>query len=200
MDKVDDTGFKEELRIEQLSDGYKVVIAMVADLAARMAEANPNMEKPLEGKGIVLIDEIDLHLHPKWQREIIKQLTRVFKNVQFIVSIHSPIIVIGGSDIAQIINLNEDENNEDDDISYSNIGSILLSELFGLNSLQSPKWDDKIQERNMLLSKPQLDAQDKLRLTELDNEMRGLSSIESSTMIRSNMLLEKLAKELNIEL
>ena len=61
-------------------------------------------------------------------------------------------------------------------------------------------WDDKIQERNMLLSKPQLDAQDKLRLTELDNEMRGLSSIESSTMIRSNMLLEKLAKELNIEL
>lgn len=200
MDKVDDTGFKEELRIEQLSDGYKVVIAMVADLAARMAEANPNMEKPLEGKGIVLIDEIDLHLHPKWQREIIKQLTRVFKNVQFIVSTHSPIIVIGGSDIAQIINLNEDENNEDDDISYSNIGSILLSELFGLNSLQSPKWDDKIQERNMLLSKPQLDAQDKLRLTELDNEMRGLSSIESSTMIRSNMLLEKLAKELNIEL
>jgi hypothetical protein len=148
----------------------------------------------------VLIDEIDLHLHPKWQREIIKQLTRVFKNVQFIVSTHSPIIVIGGSDIAQIINLNEDENNEDDDISYSNIGSILLSELFGLNSLQSPKWDDKIQERNMLLSKPQLDAQDKLRLTELDNEMRGLSSIESSTMIRSNMLLEKLAKELNIEL
>lgn len=200
IDKVDSSGSKQELRIEQLSDGYKIVIAMVADLAARMAEANPNIANPLEGNGIVLIDEIDLHLHPNWQRKIIKQLTAVFKNVQFIVSTHSPIIVIGGSDIAQVINLNNAKNEENEDISYSNIGSILLSELFGLDSLQSPKWDDKIKERDLLLSKPQLDEQDELRLAELDKEMRGLTSIESSTVIRSNMLLEKLAKELNIEI
>lgn len=77
---------------------------MVADLAARMAEANPSMPNPLIGKGIVLIDEVDLHLHPLWQRIILKQLNHTFPNIQFIVSTHSPIIVVGASNIAQIVN------------------------------------------------------------------------------------------------
>ena len=120
--------------IEQLSEGYKIVIAMVADLAARMAEANPGMDNPLEASGIVLVDEIDLHLHPQWQREIILQLTTVFKNIQFIVTTHSPIIVMGAANVAQVVNLNMTDN-ETEDVSKSNIGAILLSELFGLPSL-----------------------------------------------------------------
>jgi hypothetical protein len=76
----------------------------------------------------------------------------------------------------------------------------LLSELFGLHSLQSPAWDDKIQERDNLLSKAMLNEQDKIRLAELDKEMEGLTSIQSSDSIRSNMLLKELAKELNIQL
>ena len=106
MDRVDEDGSFHELRIEQLSEGYKIVIAMVADLAARMAEANPGMDNPLEASGIVLVDEIDLHLHPQWQREIILQLTTVFKNIQFIVTTHSPIIVMGAANVAQVVNLN----------------------------------------------------------------------------------------------
>ncbi|MBQ4295913.1 MAG: AAA family ATPase [Prevotella sp.] len=121
-------------RIEQLSEGYKIVIAMVADLVARMAEANPGMDNPLEASGIVLVDEIDLHLHPQWQREIILQLTTVFKNIQFIVTTHSPIIVMGAANVAQVVNLNMTDN-ETEDVSKSNIGAILLSELFGLPSL-----------------------------------------------------------------
>jgi predicted ATP-binding protein involved in virulence len=79
--------------INQLSDGEKCLIAMVGDLARRIAIANPTRENPLEGEGIVLIDEIDLHLHPKWQRNVIPKLTEVFPNCQFIISTHSPHVI-----------------------------------------------------------------------------------------------------------
>ncbi|MGM3307190.1 AAA family ATPase [Anabaena sp. WFMT] len=83
----------EELIINQLSDGEKCLLAMVGDLARRLAIANPSLEDPLQGFGVVLIDEIELHLHPKWQREIIPALTRTFPNCQFIVTTHSPQVI-----------------------------------------------------------------------------------------------------------
>lgn len=66
---------------------------MVMDIAARMAAANPAMTDPLQSKGVVMIDEVDLHLHPGWQQSILADLTRTFPNIQFIVSTHSPQIV-----------------------------------------------------------------------------------------------------------
>ena len=79
-----------ELTINQLSDGEKNLLAMVGDLARRLAIANPEMEKPELGSGVVLIDEIELHLHPKWQRMVIPALLRTFPNCQFIITTHSP--------------------------------------------------------------------------------------------------------------
>ncbi|XZF61301.1 MAG: AAA family ATPase [Gloeotrichia echinulata DVL01] len=83
----------EELTINQLSDGEKCLLAMVGDLARRLAIANPGLPDALQGSGVVLIDEIELHLHPKWQREIIPALTRTFPNCQFIVTTHSPQVI-----------------------------------------------------------------------------------------------------------
>lgn len=83
----------KNLRIEQLSDGYRTTLAMVMDIAARMAEANPDMTDPLDTEGVVLIDEVDLHLHPGWQQHILNDLVRTFPRVQFIVSTHSPQVV-----------------------------------------------------------------------------------------------------------
>ena len=80
----------ETLKVDQLSDGEKCLIAMIGDLARRMAIANPIRENPLEGEGIVLIDEIDLHLHPTWQRMIVPKILGVFPNCQFLISTHSP--------------------------------------------------------------------------------------------------------------
>jgi predicted ATP-binding protein involved in virulence len=203
MDRVEADGTQHELRIEQLSEGYKIVIAMVADLAARMAEANPWMENPLGSDGIVLIDEVDLHLHPKWQRSILQDLHRVFPNVQFLVTTHSPIIVIGAANIAQIVNLNASQDDADEIAPYisdSNVGQVLLSNLFGMKSLQSPEWDSKIQERDQILAKQDLTTEDEARLALLDNEMKGLTSLQDSNAIRSSQLLEKLAHQLNIEL
>ena len=83
----------QELIINQLSDGEKCLLAMVGDLAKRLAIANPSLPDPLQGSGVVLIDEIELHLHPKWQREIIPALTITFPNCQFIVTTHSPQVI-----------------------------------------------------------------------------------------------------------
>lgn len=85
--------YGERLIVNQLSDGEKCLMAMVGDIARRMAIANPLRSNPLEGEGIILIDEIDLHLHPKWQRMVIPKLMEVFRNCQFLVSTHSPNVI-----------------------------------------------------------------------------------------------------------
>ena len=79
-----------ELRIDQLSDGEKSVLSMFADIARRLAIANPFDSNPLFGEGIILIDEVDAHLHPSWQAKIMPSLMKVFPNIQFIVTTHSP--------------------------------------------------------------------------------------------------------------
>lgn len=79
--------------LSQLSDGYRTTLALVADLACRMARANPTSNltpNPLELDAVVLIDEIELHLHPGWQQTILADLRRVFPCTQFIVTSHSP--------------------------------------------------------------------------------------------------------------
>ncbi len=78
------------LRIDQLSDGYRTTLAMVMDIASRMAEANPDAEDILNTEGIVLIDEVDLHLHPGWQQTILSDVMNTFPNIQLIVTTHSP--------------------------------------------------------------------------------------------------------------
>lgn len=81
------------LRISQLSEGESTMLLMTGDIAHRLAQANPDADDPLQGKGIVLIDAVELHLHPSWQRAILPALTRTFPNVQFIVTTHSPQVI-----------------------------------------------------------------------------------------------------------
>ena len=83
------------LTLEQLSDGYRTMLALVMDLARRMAVANAHVhwkagETVLHSPGIVLIDEVELHLHPSWQQKVLPTLMEIFPNVQFIVTTHSP--------------------------------------------------------------------------------------------------------------
>lgn len=82
-----------ELTINQLSNGERCLLAMVGDLAQRLAIANPRLKNPLEGSGIVLIDEIELHLHPQMQQEIIPRLSQTFPHCQFLMTTHSPLVV-----------------------------------------------------------------------------------------------------------
>ena len=90
----DSNGVYHRDRIGSMSDGYRGTLSLIADIAYRMASLNPAMgERVLETPGIVLIDEVDLHLHPRWQARILEDLVRIFPNVQFIVTTHSPIVV-----------------------------------------------------------------------------------------------------------
>ncbi len=82
-----------DLQIDQLSGGYKAVLSVVADIAKRLAIANPDAENPLEEEAVILIDELDLHLHPRWQKTIVEDLKRTFPNCQFIITTHSPFII-----------------------------------------------------------------------------------------------------------
>jgi predicted ATP-binding protein involved in virulence len=86
------TGKTEELSLDQLSDGYRTVLALVIDLVQRMAQANPHLGKMViqTAPAIVLIDEVDLHLHPIWQQRVLLDLMNTFPKVQFIVTTHSP--------------------------------------------------------------------------------------------------------------
>ncbi len=83
----------EQLSIDQLADGEKAVLMLVLDIARRLAILNPgkpNSRSILAGEGVILIDEIDRHLHPAWQRSVIPGLLTTFPNCQFIVTTHSP--------------------------------------------------------------------------------------------------------------
>ncbi|WP_339436363.1 MULTISPECIES: AAA family ATPase [unclassified Pseudomonas] len=82
-----------EFNVLQLSDGEKCLLAMVGDLARRLTLLNREVRDPLEGKGVVLIDELDLHLHPGWQRTVVQNLEKTFPNCQFIITTHSPQIL-----------------------------------------------------------------------------------------------------------
>ena len=90
---------EETLNVNQLSQGEKSLMALVGDIARRLAMMNPKLDNPLLGKGIILIDEIDMHLHPQWQRSIIQRLQTTFPNCQFILTTHSPLVISDTQDI-----------------------------------------------------------------------------------------------------
>lgn len=79
-----------ELFLDQLSDGERRLILLVGDVARRMAILNPHLDDPTAGPGILLADEIDLHLHPGWQRRVMPALRAAFPGLQLIVTTHSP--------------------------------------------------------------------------------------------------------------
>ena len=105
---VDKSG--KEVRVDMLSDGEKCTLALLGDLAKRLVLANPKAEDPLNGSGIVLIDEVELHMHPSWQRRILRVLREVFPNIQFIVTTHSPQVLGEANDGYVIISLGLDSD------------------------------------------------------------------------------------------
>jgi predicted ATP-binding protein involved in virulence len=83
----------ETLDTAQLSQGEKSLLALVGDIARRLAMMNPKLDDPLTGEGIVLIDEVDMHLHSKWQRSLVGNITNTFPNCQFVLTTHSPLVI-----------------------------------------------------------------------------------------------------------
>ena len=93
----------------ELGFGYQSMLAWVIDLAKRLFDKFPQSENPLEEEAIVLIDEIDLHLHPQWQRDVMSIVSKIFKNIQFIATTHSPLVIQSLEDVNLYVLKRENE-------------------------------------------------------------------------------------------
>jgi predicted ATP-binding protein involved in virulence len=186
MDNVTDPQNPIEERIERMSDGYRITVALVADIAARMAEANPSvecsgLEDPLQTSGIVLIDEIDLHLHPTLQRDILRRLHSIFPNVQFVVSTHSPNVVIAALDIVQIVKIEQGRLHTDvrtQDYENYDISLLLLSDLFSVDSVRTADYKQLNSEYETLLAIPTLTEEQRRRIDQLAVRLNRFTSVD----------------------
>ncbi len=147
------------LTVNQLSDGEKCLMAMIGDMARRMAIANPKLEKPLTGEGIFLIDEIDLHLHPTWQQMIIPRLTSVFPNCQFLISTHSPHVIthVQAENLFLLNMYNGRLGWQAAGESYGKTVERVLEDLMGLETTRPKEIDQEIKEVFVQISDGELD-------------------------------------------
>lgn len=132
-----------KLNFDQLSEGYKSIIIFVSDLLFRLQKDQPETDMVEDLFGVVLVDEIDLHLHPKWQRVIIRKLRTLLPRVQFMFTTHSPTIIQGASDDAVIYrvyrNSNDGKTRVSDpyfrkDLNHLMVNTLLTSPLFGMEN------------------------------------------------------------------
>ncbi len=175
------------IRLDRLSDGEKNMIAMIGDIARRLSIANPTIKNPLEGDGIVLIDEIDLHLHPAWQRVIISQLTEVFPNCQFIVTTHSPQI-LSHVRAEHIFLLVQKKNNMEiikPTESYGKSSDRLLEDILGVDARPS-KQKEQLHQLFQLIQEKNLDKAREL-MSKLEDEIEG----REPELVKANVLIQR---------
>ena len=181
--------FGNRVNISQLSQGQKTLVALTGDLARRLVTLNPDSDNPLKGHGIVIIDEVELHLHPKWQQEVLVGFQKIFPHIQFIVTTHSPQVL---SHIdpknTTIINLkNEGEN----------IRNVKVIDTYGKNA-------DRIYEDNMKVSSRPKGIQkefddiflliEQKKLDEAKNKIDKLRDAigEDGQLIKANTLIKRM--------
>jgi predicted ATP-binding protein involved in virulence len=116
------------LSIFQLSHGEKTLLALIADIARLLVTLNPSLSNPLLGNGIILIDEIELHLHPNWQRAVIGKLSKTFPNCQFILTTHSPIVISESRDLL-CYSLDNGEVQKLENLYGMDVNQVLLQEM-----------------------------------------------------------------------
>lgn len=186
--------------IKNLSLGYKTLIAWMVDFASRMFDLYPNSPNPLAEPAVVLVDEIDLHLHPKWQRTLMSYLSERFPNTQFIATAHSPLVVQAAQD-ANIVLLRREgdhvviENNVEA-VRNWRYDQILTSDLFGLESARPPQLDKLLAERTKILSKARLTKKDRGKLKELEDEIGSLPTGETPEDIEAMDIIRRAAERL----
>ncbi|KAB8065981.1 ATP-binding protein [Janthinobacterium violaceinigrum] len=140
-----------------LSDGYRSILGLAGDLVWRLIAAFPNSKNPLAEKGVVLIDELDIHLHPLWQRNIAELLRNQFPCIQFIVTTHSPMVAAGAGPDALTLKVGggaEAVLPITQSLYSMDVDNILRSEAFGLISTFSPQTEKKLNRFSELQTKP----------------------------------------------
>jgi predicted ATP-binding protein involved in virulence len=167
--------------VRDLSLGYQTALAWIVDFASRMMDRYPDSDTPFAEPAICLVDEIDLHTHPRWQKQLVQTLRKIFNQTQFIVTAHSPLIVQATED-ANIVLLKREgdhvviENNVDH-IRNWRVDQILSSELFSNVGGESAFSERLEAERTLLVEKgAERNEKEETRLQEIDEELDSLPS------------------------
>ena len=158
--------------LRQLSLGYRTVFAWAVDIAWNLSQHYPDSDNPYGEPAIVIVDEIDLHLHPRWQREIRKDFTNCFPSVQFIVTAHSPLIaqVSLDSNLAVLRRESEYAVVESDPVVIKEwrLDQVFTSDLFGFESARHPEVEEQMKRMRYLSQKQHLSEVERNELEELD--------------------------------
>ena len=190
------------VRLRDMSLGYQTLVVWLTDFADKLFVRYPDSKNPLEEPAIVLIDEIDLHLHPSWQRKLLKSLSEIFVNTQFIATAHSPLVVQAAGDAGANVVLLKREGDQTivhqntEDVRGWRLDQILTSELFGLDTARSLETEHKMQRRAELLNKPKLTAAEKKNLAELTQELNAEPVGETPSEREVNTVLQELRQRL----
>lgn len=180
--------------------GYKTLIAWVTDFANRLFVRYPDSDDPLAEPAIALVDEIDLHMHPRWQRTILNYLSERFTNTQFIVTAHSPLIVQSAQN-PNIVVLRREGNqvvidNDVETVRGWRVDQVLTSDLFGFETARPAKLEPLIQERKKLLTKSKLRKTDKERLRQLEHEIGDLPAGDTQEDRRAMDIIRRAARHI----
>lgn len=132
----------KRVSFSQLASGFRSIIAMVGDTMIRLFKSQPTITNPSELAGIVIIDELDLHWHPKMQREIPQLLSKIFPKVQFIASTHSLVPLLGAPENSVLLKVNRTKEEgitiEKVDVDFQALSSdTLLRDIFDLEKYMS---------------------------------------------------------------
>lgn len=193
------------VRLRDMSLGYQTLVVWLTDLADKLFVRYPNSQNPLEEPAIVLIDEIDLHLHPSWQRKLLKSLSEIFKNTQFIATAHSPLVVQAAGDIDANVVLLRREGDQTvvvtdlPDVRRWRVEQILNSELFDDTPPLSPQTEADLARRNELLLKKRLTKAEKAELAQLEQEVAAQPVGTTGPERQAEDLLARLARNLGPE-
>jgi hypothetical protein len=146
-----------------LSDGYRAYIGWIGDLLHHLCMGAPSGAKLVESRGVVMVDEIDLHIHPDWQRTIIPTLARTLKNLQFIFTTHSP-LVVGTLERANILTVDHGRNGmpvigrpQEETFGLS-ADQVLRSAAFGLSSTRDPEFSEDLRSLSQAAQNGSKDA------------------------------------------
>jgi len=188
------------IRLSSLGLGYRTTIAWMVDLAVRLFNRYPDSADPLAEPAIVLVDEIDLHMHPQWQRTIMEFLTERFPNTQFIVTAHSPLVVQAAQDANIVLLKREGDRvkiiNNPEIIENWRVDQVLTS-VFEMPSARPAKIEPLLQRRKEILTKTKLTASDRAELKELEAKIGTLPTAESSEDIKAMDIIRRAAKLLD---
>ena len=208
------------LRFKELSDGYQALLVIVFDLALRYPYIFPVHDDPMRGEAVVAIDEVDLHLHPRWQRKVVSQLIGLFPNTQFVLTTHSPIVVQGAIDEGMtVVSLRETEGGVKARklgstvvrrLRGAEVGSLLMEDLlFDVESRYSSHFSDRQDCADELQDRVSADTatdEDYQELKEVLDEMEELAAKEderradTSTVAQITTMKSAFVKDLIEEL